>query len=149
VLGKSLPLPKNNFAMSDSVLLSHVLSVLIPESLSFFTLVSVKEYPTYIELRLEDSVEVVPPSLQHSSSVVLDGFTNPVELQSFPLKGKPVYFKLYRHRWKESGSNQHYSHGYDLHPEGVKATHEFAAFLKDEVRQTLGEYNALWGFPAH
>ncbi|MDR0206262.1 MAG: hypothetical protein LBI45_03260 [Bacteroidales bacterium] len=134
--------------MSDSVLLSHVLSVLIPESLSFFHLVSVSENPTYIELRLEDSVDVIPSELQHIKTVVLDGFTNPIELQSFPLKGKPVYFKIYRHRWKESGSNQHYSHSYDLHYEGVKATREFASFLKDEVGQTLGEYNAFWGFPS-
>jgi hypothetical protein len=135
--------------MSDSALLSHVLSVLIPESLSVFHLVSVKEYSDYIELRLEDSAEVIPEALQTSTSVVLDGFTNPLELQSFPLKGKPVYFKIYRHRWKESGGGQPHSHQYDLHPEGVKATQEFATFLKDEVGQSLGEYNALWGFPAH
>jgi hypothetical protein len=132
--------------MSDSMLLSNVLSVLVPESLSLFHLVSVIEHPAYIEFRLEDCAEVIPIELQHSKHVVLDGFNNPVELQSFPLKGKPVYFKIYRRRWKESGSKEHYSHRYDLHPEGVKATHEFAVFLKDEVRQTLGEYNALWGF---
>jgi hypothetical protein len=133
--------------MSDSVLLSHVLSVLIPESLLSFNLVSVKEHSTYIEFRLEDSADRVLEALQDSQTVVLDGFCNPIELQSFPLKGKPVYFKIYRRRWKESGSNQHYSHNSDLHPSGVKATHEFASFLKDEVRQTLGEYNALWEFP--
>jgi hypothetical protein len=135
--------------MSDSLLLSHVLSVLIPESLSVFHLVSVKEHASSIELRLEDYVDVIPKELQHSKEVVLDGFTNPIELQSFPLKGKPVYFKIYRHRWKESGSKEHSSHSYTLHPDGVKATHEFASFLKDEVRQTLWEYNALWGFPSH
>jgi len=135
--------------MSDSVLLSHVLSVLVPESLSVFRLVCVKEHATYIEFRLEDSVDKIPPELQTIPNVVLDGFCNPIELQSFPLKGKPVYFKIYRRRWKESGSKEHYSHSYDLHPDGVKATHEFASFLKDEVGQTLGEYNALWGFSAH
>ena len=135
--------------MSEQTLLSHVLSVLIPESLSAFHLVSVKEHSDYIELRLEDSADLLPESLQSSTSVVLDGFTNPLELQSFPLKGKPVYFKIYRHRWKASGGSQPYSHQYDLHPEGVKATQEFASFLKDEVRQTLGEYNALWGFTSH
>ena len=134
--------------MSDSVLLSHVLSVLIPESLSSFHLISVKEHATYIELRLEDSADIIPYPLLNSQSIALDGFTNPIELQSFPLKGKPVYFRVYRRRWKEAGSKQHYSHSYDLHPDGVKATHEFASFLKDEVRQTLGEYNTLWGFPS-
>ena len=106
--------------MSDSQLLSHVLSVLIPESLSSFNLVLVKEHPTYIELRLEDPITSIPSELLHSGSVVLDGFTNPIELQSFPLKGEPVYFKIYRRKWKEAGSNTHYSHQYDLHPDGVK-----------------------------
>jgi hypothetical protein len=135
--------------MSSSQLLSQVLSVLIPESLSIFRLVCVNEYPSHIELRLEDSADNIPAELQDCSNVVLDGFCNPIELQSFPLKDKPVYFKVYRRRWKISGSKKHYSHHYNLHPEEVKATHEFASFLKEEVGQTLGEYNALWGFSAH
>jgi len=134
--------------MSDIALLSNVLSVVVPESLSSFKLVSVTECTAYISFCLEDSVEKVPIALKNSVHVVLDGFCNPVELQSFPLKGKPVYFKIYRRRWKESSGKQHFSHNYDLHPAGVKATHEFASFLKDEVGQTLGEYNALWGFVA-
>jgi hypothetical protein len=76
----------------------------------------------------------------------LDDFTNSVELQTFPLKDKPVYFKVYRRRWKEKGTNNPHSNRYDLHPEKVKATHEFAAFLKEDVGQTLREYNAFWGF---
>lgn len=135
--------------MTENVLLSDVVSVLIPESLSLFHLVSVKEYPNYIVFRLEDSPDAIPDALKQCKCVVLDGFTNSIELQSFPLKGKPVYFEINRHRWKESGNNQHYSNSYDLHPQGVKATHEFASFLKDEVGQTLGEYNSFWGFPAH
>ena len=87
---------------------------------------SKKKLTDYIELRLEDSVDKIPKELQDCQTVVLDGFTNLIELQSFPLKGKPVYFKIYRRGWRE-------------------ATHEFASFLKDEVRQTLGEYNACKG----
>ena len=134
--------------MSENRLLSGVLSVVVPESLSSFKMVSVAERSAYISFRLEDAVDKIPSELKYCNNVVLDGFCNPIELQSFPLKGKPVYFKIYRRRWKESGNNQHYSHSYDLHPKGVKATHEFASFLKDEVGQTLGEYNSLWGFPA-
>ena len=60
--------------------------------------VSFSFHSEYIELRLEDSAE----------------------LQSFPLKGKPVYFKIYRYRWKESGGNRPHSHQYDLHIAGIK-----------------------------
>jgi len=134
--------------MSEALVLSQLLSVVVPESLSMFKLVSVTEHKEYIEFRLEDSADHIPQELADCSNVVLDGFCNPIELQSFPLKGKPVYYKIYRRRWKASGSKQHYSHSYDLHPDEVKATQEFASFLKDEVRSTLREYNALWGFPA-
>jgi hypothetical protein len=132
--------------MSKNLLLD-VLSVLIPESLSAFELVSVNEYADRIELRLDEPSGCPPASLS-GKDVILDGFTNPLELQTFPLKDKPVYFKVYRRRWKEKGTNNPHNNSYDLHPEKVKATHEFAAFLKDEVGQTLGEYNAFWGFPA-
>ena len=71
--------------MLAKILLSHVLS-LIPESLSAFHLVSVKEHSEYIELRLEDSAELLPETLKKSTNIVLDGFTNPLELQSFPLR---------------------------------------------------------------
>jgi hypothetical protein len=50
---------KTDIDMSDSSLLSQLLSVLIPESLSSFELVGVKEYPDRIELRIEESVDNV------------------------------------------------------------------------------------------
>jgi hypothetical protein len=77
VLGKKFSFAAKNLDMSDSVLLSHVLSVLIPESLSSFDFVLVKEHPAYIELRLEDSADRVLEALQDSQTVVLDGFCNP------------------------------------------------------------------------
>jgi hypothetical protein len=53
----------------------------------------------------------------------------PVEIyEHFSVKGKPLYLKICRRRWKESGESTHYSNSYELHPEGVKATHEFASF---------------------
>ncbi|MDR2910559.1 MAG: hypothetical protein LBV47_04225 [Bacteroidales bacterium] len=67
---------------------------------------------------------------------MLDGFCNPVELLHYSIQDKPLYFKIYRRRWKQSGTTRHYSNHYDLHPGGVKATHRFASFLKDEVGLT-------------
>jgi hypothetical protein len=66
-------------------------------------------------------------------NTVLDGFCNPVELLHYSIRDRPLYLKIYRRRRKESGSNKHYGNHYDLHPEGVKATHRFASFLKDEA----------------
>ena len=131
--------------LSENILKS-VLSVLIPDSLSDFVLAEVKEYKDRIEFRMEEKETNIPVSLVGKENVVLDGFCNPIELQSFPLKEKPVFYKVYRRRWKISGENKHVSNERELHPEGVKATQEFASFLKEEVGLSLGEYNTLWGF---
>jgi hypothetical protein len=111
-------------------LLQNLVSSLLPSEIyQHFSLVSLSEKPHGIELRMEEYAELVPSELSGSLSVVLDGFCNPLELLHFSMKGKPLYLRLYRRRWKESGSSKHYSNCYDLHPEGVKATHEFASFL--------------------
>ena len=99
-----------------------------------------------MNFRKEEEETNIPKCLQWKSNVVLDGFCNSIELQGFPLKGKPVFYKVYRRRWKLSGDNQHFSNEYDLHQEGAKATQGFAIFKKEEVGQTFVEYNTLWGF---
>jgi hypothetical protein len=124
-----------------STFLQDLVSSLLPSSIhQYFSPVSITEKPHGIKLRMEEYAELVPLELSGTLSVVLDGFCNPLELLHFSMKGKPLYLKLYRRRWKESGSSKHYSNVYDLHPGGVKATHEFASFLKGEVGCTPDEY---------
>ncbi|MCP4018073.1 MAG: hypothetical protein GY735_18445 [Delftia sp.] len=96
-----------------------LLSVLLPTTINlYFSIADVKDHKHHINIRLEELPELLPKDLSGVSSIVLDGFCNPIELQTFPLKGKPVYLKLYRRRWKQSGNNkQHYSNNYDLHPD--------------------------------
>jgi len=128
--------------MSLSSLYTDLLQILIPASLRDFSLVSVSESPSCIVLRLEESVNNIPTALKDNPNIVLDDFCNPLELQTFPLNDKPVYFKIYRRMWKVSGDNKHHSNRHNLHPLGVKATFEFATFLKEDIGQTLDEYNS-------
>jgi len=117
--------------------------LLFPEPISsHFEVEEIKEFSEHIEIRLEELAELVPEELSESrGKIILDGFCNPVELQSFPLKGKAVYLKIYRRRWKEKDTSRHYSNCYTLHPQGVKATVDFASFLKAAFGQTPGEHN--------
>jgi hypothetical protein len=124
----------------DQLLHNLVSSLLPTEIYQHFALISLTDKIHGIEMRLEEYAELVPPEMADKSTVVLDGFCNPLELLHFSMKGKPLYLRLYRRRWKESKSDIHYSNTYNLHPEGVKATHEFAAFLKGEVGCTPDEY---------
>src|SRR5215469_2582483 len=102
-------------------MLSTLVKTKLPESIyHHFEVVSLSEKPHGFEMRLDEYAEFLPSELYAEPSVVLDGFTHPIELLHFSIKGKPLYLKLYRRRWKASCSNKHYSNSYNLHPEGVK-----------------------------
>lgn len=129
--------------METNTLIKDLLSVFFPEEITLhFEITSVNEKKAYIEIRFDELPELVPASMPEDREVVLDGFCNPLELQSFPLKGKPVYLKLYRRRWKYKNEKKHYSNTYNLNPDGVKATKEFASFLKAAFGQTPDQYNS-------
>ena len=127
-----------------------LLESMIPKDIyQHFEMVSLTEHPDRFEMKLEEDASLVPADLSGISDVVLDGFCNPLELLHFSIKGKPLYLKLYRRRWKASCSDIHYSNRYNFHPSGAKSTHEFASFLprtsyavqvKGEVRLTEDQY---------
>lgn len=109
-----------------------------------FELIEIVERTNMITLSFEELISRIPTSLR-GKEVVLDGYLNQLELQTFPLKDKTVYIALRRRRWKEKGDNkQSYSNTYELHIEGMKTTKEFGAFLKEEFGLQPDEYNKLW-----
>ncbi len=118
--------------MENRSILQSLFSVLFPEEIAMhFEINKVKEFKSHIEIHLQELAELVPKDLSTTEEIVLDGLCNPLELQSFPLKGKSVYLKLFRRRWKEKGKKKHFSNTYNFNPQGVKATKEFASFLKE------------------
>lgn len=129
--------------METPELIKDLLSVFFPEEIAcHFEIKKITEKKGYIQIHFEELPELVPPEMDISQGIVLDGYCNPLELQSFPLKGKPVYLKLYRRRWKYKGGDKHFSNTYNFNPQGVKATNEFASFLKAAFGQTPDQYNS-------
>jgi hypothetical protein len=127
--------------IKDIVFMNKLLESMIPQDIyHHFEFVSLSEYPDRFEMKLEEDAALVPAGLSDISDVVLDGFCNPLELLHFSIKGKPLYLKLYRRRWKSSCRDIHYSNRYNFHPSGAKSTHEFALFLKGEVGLTEDQY---------
>jgi len=121
------------------------LRLLAPEDiLKSFELIEIKDGISFNELYFEEKEELIPQELT-GQNIVLDGFCNPLSLLSFPLKGKPTYLVLKRRRWKLKGGGPHYSNDYYFNHPNIKATKEFAAFLKGVHGHTPDEYLRLCG----
>jgi len=114
-----------------------------------FEVKSLEESATTITIYFEEKPELIPEEL-NGKEVVLDGFLNPLLLQTFPLKDKQVYLSIRRRRWKEKGSQgTGFSNTYELYRKGMKTTIEFGDFLKEELRLQPNQYNKLWQSLAH
>ena len=112
-------------------LLKQALRMLFPAELTNdFDLIRITEAETIWKIRLEEKADRKPVALK-DKDCCLDGFCNPIELQSFPAKGKEVYLYAYRRRWRCKEDDRVYSNEYDLHLNGMKATKEFGSFLKE------------------
>lgn len=122
-----------------------LLSLIVPKEITEnFELIEIVEKDHMITLCFEELASRVPEALQ-GKIVVLDGYLNQLELQTFPLKDKTVYIAIRRRRWKEQGvTTASHSNTYELHIEGMKTTKEFGAFLKEEFGLQPDEYNKLW-----
>ena len=131
--------------MEENVLYQELLKLIVPKEITDnFELIEIVEKTNMITLSFEELTSRIPNPLR-GKEVVLDGYLNQLELQTFPLKDKTVYIALRRRRWKEKGDNkQSYSNTYELHKEGMKTTKEFGAFLKEEFGLQPDEYNKLW-----
>ncbi len=129
-------------------LLAGIIELIAPGEISKnFEVTSIVEKTDTITIIFEEKTDLVPKELE-GKEVVLDGFLNPVALQTFPLKDKMVYLSLKRRRWKEMGTKgKSYSNTYDLHRQGMKTTNEFGDFLKEELGLRPSEYNKLWKSP--
>jgi hypothetical protein len=131
--------------MDEKALYQDLLKLIVPKEITDnFELIEIIEKTNMITLSFEELTSRIPKPLS-GKEVVLDGYLNQLELQTFPLKDKTVYIALRRRRWKEKGdSQQSYSNTYELHVEGMKTTKEFGAFLKEEFGLQPDEYNKLW-----
>ncbi len=103
------------------------------EILEHFDFEKIEEISGVIRIHLLEKTDPnhYPKGLIGKGERMLNGFMNPVELQTFPARGKEVFLLLKRRRWIVKGSNQSYYNNYNFTEEGMKATKEFGAFLKE------------------
>jgi hypothetical protein len=127
--------------MESNDLINGLVKMILPsEFMKNFNIENITEHKDNWEIILQEKEDRIPKELA-GKQAVKDGYCNPIELQSFPIKGKTFYIKLYRRRWKEPCSQESYENTYDLHLEGMKATKEFGAFLKGSFGLTATEFS--------
>jgi hypothetical protein len=119
----------------DKDLISHFL----PEGLlahfdivAVFVLGDVKSKQMYFEICLEEQNKVL--GIKDASQYESKGFTE-VTLQDFPIRGKAVYLKIKRRRWRHKlDAKQIIRNDFSFVAEGSGFTQELSDFLKDTGR---------------
>ena len=98
--------------------------------LEYFEINEVKELSSEWQIILHEKEHLIPDGLKGKPKVVLDGFCNPLQLLSHCFTLKPVYLVMKRRRWKQAGTDTHYSNEYTLTKDPSKLTPDMAGFLK-------------------
>jgi hypothetical protein len=118
--------------MEDPIMDMLVRLIVPDELLKSFTVSNFKEWGDRFEIILTEKEYLIPEALK-GKPVVMDGYWNALELQTFPQKGKACFLKLIRRKWKESGGTKGYGNSYHYNSDGTKATEDFGAFLKEHL----------------
>lgn len=98
--------------------------------LEYFDIFEVHELPNEWQIILHEKESLIPEQLKSKQDIVLDGFCNPLQILSHCFTLKPVYLVMKRRRWKQAGSDLHYSNDYALTKDASKLTPDMAGFLK-------------------
>lgn len=114
-------------------LFSTVSQMLVPEHvLVHFEIWDAHEYKNRWVIEMREKEGLIPQELSDCEDVVFDGYCNPLETLSHSFVCKPIYLRLFRRRYKQSGKNEHFSNEYDVNLKGVRLVPEMGFFLKEE-----------------
>ena len=115
----------------QSNIAEEIYKVLIPsEYLADFEVNHIDNKPQEWIIELVEKEDRIPQALA-GKEVVLDGYNNEIDILTHAFSLKKIYLRLIRRRWKEKGTDKHYSNEYNLHIPGMKTTKEFRDFLKE------------------
>jgi hypothetical protein len=98
--------------------------------LEYFDIFEVHELKAEWQIILHEKESLIPDQLRLKKDIVLDGFCNPLQILSHCFTLKPVYLVMKRRRWKQAGTDLHYSNEYTLTKDPPKLTPDMAGFLK-------------------
>ncbi len=114
--------------------IADVLSLFLPDGiLEYFDIVSEITQDTCFILCLEEK-NIVPDEIS-TLNLHSHGFHPEIEVQDFPIRGKAVFLRIKRRRWKDIDTGKVYSRDWRIVAHGTRITAEFGSFLKELLRQ--------------
>ena len=96
---------------------------------SFQTLCSIERKKEYLEIEFEEKNEI--PNGYPQSEYESKGFVESKLIQDFPLRGKPVFLKIRKRRWRHKDTGAIIKREFAFIADGSKFTKELSDFLKD------------------
>ena len=128
---RSLVVMSNKKKRSTNDWVFELSRMMIPRDfLEYFEIFEVKELNNEWQIILHEKESLIPNKLKDKPDVVLDGFCNPLQILSHGFSIKPVYLVMKRRRWKQAGTDTHYSNEYTLTKDAARLTPDMAGFLK-------------------
>lgn len=111
-----------------------LLSLLVPKEIAvYFDLIQVEEKPEQYILYLTEK-NIIPDGFK-AEDYESKGFFNEQTVQDFPLRGKEVYLKIKRRRWRHIKTREELQRDWTSVSAGSKLTTELALFLKEAYRR--------------
>jgi len=104
--------------------------------LDYFDVGVIKEKEGEYVVELVEKKEQKP---EEGENIVCNGFYNPVEIIDFPVRGKVLFLKFSRRRWRDNKTGKDYVNTYEFHKPGMKVGIEFALFLKENNREEISK----------
>ena len=103
-----------------------ILSFVLPqEILEYFEVTEIKQIKNELHIYLEEK------NMAPETNLESKGFYPEKEIQDFPIRGKPVFLKIKRRRWRNKETKKEVKREINLNYEGTKYTNEFTDFLKE------------------
>lgn len=102
--------------------------LLTEEILERFNIKDVQEYEGKTIFSLEE--KYLPPKIE-GLVVESKGFYPKKTLQDFPVRGRPIYLKIKRRRWRDTETKKEIPQPWDGVAGGTSYTKEFGDFLKE------------------
>lgn len=111
------------------------LGMLIPkEHVESFDIENIVKKKKEIIVKLNEKKEKIPESTK-GKHVALNGYDSSVEVLVGHMNGRGIFVRYRCRKWLGQENKETHRNQYEFHPKGLKASHEFANFLKGKDRE--------------